>query len=79
MLPSWLFSVKDAGRVLAYDVVVPANSEATLRLPAASADAVHEGRTPLARAEGVRFIGYADGVCACRLASGRYRLTARLR
>ncbi|MGW1720576.1 hypothetical protein [Streptomyces sp. NPDC002156] len=40
---------------------------------------VHEGRTPLARAEGVRFIGYADGVYACRLASGRYRLTARLR
>ncbi|WP_405539820.1 glycoside hydrolase family 78 protein [Streptomyces sp. NBC_00075] len=71
--------VKDAGRVLAYDVVVPANSEATLRLPAASADAVLEGRTPLARAEGVRFIGHADGLYACRLASGRYRLTARLR
>jgi alpha-L-rhamnosidase len=69
----------DAGRRLLYDVAVPANSEATLRVPAASADAVREGRTPLARAEGARFLGHTDGVYACRLASGRYRLTVELR
>ncbi|MBZ3906063.1 alpha-L-rhamnosidase [Streptomyces griseiscabiei] len=67
------------GRTLAYEAVVPANSEATLRLPAASADAVREGRTPLARVDGVRFLGHADGVASYRLPSGRYRLTADLR
>lgn len=33
---------------------MPANSGATLRLPAASADTVREGRTPLGRVPGVR-------------------------
>ncbi|WP_406470435.1 family 78 glycoside hydrolase catalytic domain [Streptomyces sp. NBC_01615] len=69
----------DRGRHLVYDVAVPANSEAVLRLPAASADSVREGRTPLAGAEGVSFIGYADGVYVCRLVSGRYGITAKLR
>ncbi|MCX5256983.1 glycoside hydrolase family 78 protein [Streptomyces canus] len=73
------WKLEDSGRGLVYDVVVPANSEAVLRLPAASADSVREGRTPLAGADGVRFIGYTDGVYACRLASGRYRITAALR
>ncbi len=72
------WQVTDGGRVLVYDVVVPANSEATLRLPAVSADSVREGRAPLARADGVRFIGFTDGVYTCRLASGRYRVSARL-
>ncbi|WP_443049709.1 family 78 glycoside hydrolase catalytic domain [Streptomyces sp. NBC_00287] len=73
------WKLEDSGRDLVYDVVVPANSEAVLRLPAASADSVREGRTPLARAEGVRFIDYTDGEYVCRLASGRYRITAKLR
>ncbi|KOU78109.1 alpha-L-rhamnosidase [Streptomyces sp. MMG1533] len=72
------WAVDDAGRTLVYDAVVPANSEATLRLPAAWADAVREGRIPLARADGVRFLGHADGASSYRLPSGRYHLTARL-
>ncbi|WP_406502297.1 family 78 glycoside hydrolase catalytic domain [Streptomyces sp. NBC_00500] len=71
--------VEDGGRVLVYDAVVPANSEATLRLSAVSADAVREGRTPLARVDGVRLLGHEDGVASYRLPSGRYHLTARLR
>ncbi|MFE9650722.1 family 78 glycoside hydrolase catalytic domain [Streptomyces sp. NPDC006365] len=71
--------VEDGGGVLMYEAAVPANSEATLRLPATSADAVREGRTPLARVEGVRFLGHADGVASYRIPSGRYRLTARTR
>lgn len=71
--------VTDGGGRLSYEAVVPANSEATLRLPAVSADAVHEGRTPLARVEGVRFVGHADGVASYRLPSGSYRLTSVLR
>ncbi|MDF2266333.1 family 78 glycoside hydrolase catalytic domain [Streptomyces coacervatus] len=72
------WAVEDAGRTLVYDAVVPANSEATLRLPAASADAVREGRRPLSGADGVRFVGHADGVSSYRMPSGRYHLTARL-
>ncbi|MFE1835673.1 family 78 glycoside hydrolase catalytic domain [Streptomyces sviceus] len=71
--------VTDGGAALSYEAVVPANSEATLRLPAVSADSVREGRTPLARVEGVRFTGHADGVATYRLPSGSYRLTSGLR
>ncbi|MFD8215474.1 family 78 glycoside hydrolase catalytic domain [Streptomyces sp. NPDC059697] len=72
------WKLEDGGRELVYDVDVPANSEAVLRLPAASADSVREGRTPLARAEGVRFIDHTDGEYVCQLTSGRYRITTKL-
>ncbi|MCZ4507734.1 family 78 glycoside hydrolase catalytic domain [Streptomyces sp. ActVer] len=72
------WAVEDAGRTLVYDAVVPANSEATLRLPAASADAVREGRKPLSEANGMRFVGHDDGVSSYRIPSGHYHLTARL-
>jgi alpha-L-rhamnosidase len=71
--------MEDGGGSLVYDALVPANSEATLRLSAVSADAVREGRTPLARADGVRLLGHKDGVASYSLPSGRYHLTARLR
>lgn len=73
------WTVDDAATSLSYDAVVPANSEATLRLPAVSADTVREGRTPLARVDGVRFVGHADSVATYRLPSGAYSLTSRLR
>ncbi|WP_079174509.1 alpha-L-rhamnosidase [Streptomyces mirabilis] len=73
------WKVQDGGRGVVCDLVVPANSEATLRLPAVSADSVREGHTPLARAEGVRFVGHTDGVYVCRLMSGRYSVSARFR
>lgn len=72
------WTVEAGGGTLAYETVVPANSEATLRLPATSAATVREGRTPLARVEGVRFLGHADGVASYRIPSGWYKLTARL-
>ncbi|WP_257232710.1 alpha-L-rhamnosidase [Streptomyces sp. Rer75] len=72
------WTVEDGGRTLAYEAVVPANSEATLRLPAVSADSVREGRTPLARADGARFLDHTGGVASYRLPPGQYLLTARL-
>ncbi|NUO46227.1 MAG: family 78 glycoside hydrolase catalytic domain [Streptomyces sp.] len=72
------WTLDEGGTALSYDVQVPANSEATLRLPAASADAVREARTPLAGVDGVRFLGHADGVASYRLPSGSYHLTSRL-
>ncbi|WP_063732887.1 alpha-L-rhamnosidase [Streptomyces sp. RTd22] len=68
--------IDGGGTTLVYDAVVPANSEATLRLPALSATSVREGRTPLAHVDGVRLLGHADGVASYRLPSGRYRLTS---
>ncbi|EDY56998.1 conserved hypothetical protein [Streptomyces sviceus ATCC 29083] len=73
------WKMEDGGGSLVYDALVPANSEATLRLSVISADAVREGRTPLARVDGVRLLGHKDGVASYKLPSGRYHLTARLR
>ncbi|MFF9042277.1 alpha-L-rhamnosidase C-terminal domain-containing protein [Streptomyces sp. NPDC014892] len=56
------WEVDARGRTLAYAAVVPANSEATLRLPTASADTVREGHTPLVRVDGVRFLGRQIGL-----------------
>ncbi|WP_428950462.1 family 78 glycoside hydrolase catalytic domain [Streptomyces sp. cg35] len=64
---------------LTYEAVVPANSEATLSLPAVSASAVREGRTPLASVDGVRYVGFEDGTATYRLPAGRYRLTSTVR
>ncbi|MYW69694.1 family 78 glycoside hydrolase catalytic domain [Streptomyces sp. SID8379] len=61
---------------LTYEAVVPANTTATLKLPAVSADAVREGRTPLAKVDGVRAAGFADGVASFTVPAGRYRVTS---
>jgi alpha-L-rhamnosidase len=71
--------VHDAVSALSYDATVPANSEATLHLTALSAQSVREGRSPLARVEGVRFPGHAERLASYRLPSGVYQLTSRLR
>ncbi|MFD4552927.1 family 78 glycoside hydrolase catalytic domain [Streptomyces sp. NPDC058469] len=63
---------------LAYRVIVPANSTATLRIPAADPSTVHEDKRPLAEALGVEFIGFADGIACYQLPSGSYELTSTL-
>ncbi|MFD8567295.1 family 78 glycoside hydrolase catalytic domain [Streptomyces sp. NPDC059639] len=64
---------------LTYEAVVPGNTTATLKLPAVSADAVREGRTPLGKVAGVRAGGFADGVATFTVPAGRYRLTSTVR
>ncbi|MZD04885.1 family 78 glycoside hydrolase catalytic domain, partial [Streptomyces sp. SID5785] len=64
---------------LTYEADVPPGTEAALTLPAVSASAVREGRTPLRSVEGVRFDGFEDGAATFRLPSGRYRLTSAVR
>ncbi|KUN00073.1 alpha-L-rhamnosidase [Streptomyces yokosukanensis] len=66
------------GRVLTYRATVPANSTATLSLPASAPTTVREGRTPLSRVPGVQYLGFADGTASYRLPSGHYELTASL-
>jgi alpha-L-rhamnosidase len=69
----------DDGKTLTYDVTVPGNSRATLRVPALAADSVREGRTPLARVDGVRFLGHRDSTASFELPSGHYSLTSAVR
>ena len=61
---------------LVYDCTVPANTTATLRLPATSEDmSLMEGGTEARNAEGVTYVGYEDGCLVFTLGSGTYHFT----
>ena len=60
------------GNTLNYTATVPANTTATLYLPAPSAAAVREGAGPTGEAEGVRYVGFGGGRAVYELASGTY-------
>ncbi|MFC9910606.1 family 78 glycoside hydrolase catalytic domain [Streptomyces sp. NPDC127197] len=66
------------GRRLTYRAAVPANTTATLRIPTTDPSTVRQGRTPLSRVEGVKYLGFADGTASYRLPSGRYDVTSAL-
>jgi alpha-L-rhamnosidase len=66
------------GSTLVYRAEIPANTTATLRLPAAGPDGVRAGRTPLGRLDQVKPLGFADGTASYRLPSGRYEVTSAL-
>jgi alpha-L-rhamnosidase len=61
--------------LLRYRATVPANTTATLYLPAPSATAVKEGAVDASRAKGVSFLHYEGGKAAYRLTSGTYEFT----
>jgi len=63
---------------LVYEAIVPANTSATLYLPAASADVVTEGGVPVSESEGIEFLGYENGKAVFRLASGNYKFETAL-
>jgi alpha-L-rhamnosidase len=67
---------KVSGKVLNYRATVPANTTATLYLPAASAQAVKEGGKDAGTAGGVTFLKFESGKAVYRLASGSYEFTA---
>ena len=55
------------------DVRIPANTRATVYLPAASTDAVTEGGKPVAQVEGVGAVRVEEGMVALDVGSGAYR------
>ena len=59
-------------KILTYTATIPANTTATLYLPAASKDNVTEGEKPALDAEGVKFIKYESGKAVYELHSGSY-------
>jgi alpha-L-rhamnosidase len=67
---------KITGNTLTYRATVPANTSATLYLPAASAAAVKEGGEDAARAAGIEFLRYENGKVVYRLKSGSYEFVA---
>ncbi|WP_307840938.1 family 78 glycoside hydrolase catalytic domain [Streptomyces sp. GESEQ-4] len=67
------------GTTFTHRCVVPPNTTATLRVPTADPESVREGRTPLARVPGVKYLGYVDGAADYRIPSGGYRVTSALR
>ncbi len=64
------------GRSLTYRATVPANTTATLYLPAASAQAVKEGGKVAAESNGITFLRYENGRAVYSLKSGSYEFTS---
>jgi len=67
---------KVEGGTLRYRASVPANTTATLYLPAPSAQAVREGGKPAHESAGVTFLRMETGKAVYRLTSGDYDFTA---
>jgi alpha-L-rhamnosidase len=63
---------------LAWDLAVPPNTTATVILPAAGLDAVHESGLPVASQPGVAHPVVENGLLRCEVASGVYRFTSQL-
>jgi len=55
-----------------WNVVVPANTTATVYIPAASGDRITEGDRPASDAEGVTFVRTEEGAAVYRIGSGHY-------
>jgi alpha-L-rhamnosidase len=73
-------SWKTDNNVLSYHATVPANTTATLYLPAASAKAVKESGKPIAsKNAAITFIKYEKGKAVYELKSGNYEFTAVLK
>ena len=64
------------GKVLTYWATVPANTTATLYLPASSARAVKEGGQDAGAAKGVTFVREENGKAVYSLKSGSYQFTS---
>lgn len=68
---------KEAGK-LTYQATVPANTTATLYLPAASEKGITEGGQPVKQSKGVTFIKFENGKAVYKLVSGSYSFQTAL-
>ncbi|MEO7309962.1 MAG: glycoside hydrolase family 78 protein [Chitinophagaceae bacterium] len=62
---------KDAGK-FSWDITIPANTSATVYMPASSQNTVRENGKAVVDAEGVRFIKMEDGYAVFEIGSGKY-------
>ena len=68
---SWRTSGKSS---VEYRFVVPANTSATLLLPAPSKSCITEGGKPLGKQPGIKYLGMEKGLHKMELQSGEYRV-----
>jgi alpha-L-rhamnosidase len=64
------------GKTLKLDVTIPANTAATVYIPAGSGDSVTEGGKPVSQAKTVRFTGMQDGNAVFEVGSGTYSFSS---
>jgi alpha-L-rhamnosidase len=64
---------------MTFDIEIPANTTATVVLPAASAAALTEGGRPLSAASGVKVLREAAGTVELAIGSGRYGFAVAVR
>jgi alpha-L-rhamnosidase len=69
-------SWKSADGKFALDVRIPANTTATVFVPAKDAASVRESGKPITGAKGVAFLRMEDGAAVFAVGSGSYRFTA---
>lgn len=65
------------GGVLTWSVSIPANTTATVHVPASDATSVTEGAQPARDAKGVKFLREEAGAAVFEVGSGRYAFTSR--
>jgi len=65
------------GNGLMYAVAIPANTTATVFVPAKDAASVTEGGRPLDKSPGVEFLRFEDGAVVLNLQSGSYTFESR--
>ena len=70
-------SWKREGGAFTLDVTIPANTTATVWLPARDAAAVTESGHPAAEAKGVRFVRAESGAAVYEVGSGTYSFRAQ--
>lgn len=58
--------------LLKWEITVPANTEATVFIPAKSIDGVTESTKKLKKASSIKEIQYKDGFVKCKIGSGNY-------
>jgi alpha-L-rhamnosidase len=66
-------SSKTGTRPLTMEVTIPANTTATVYVPAKEESGVTESGTPAAKADGVKFLRMDDGAAVYEVGSGTYR------
>jgi len=69
---------KTDGKMLQLAVAIPANTTATVYVPARDAAGVMEGRKPAAKSQGVRFVEMKDRNAIFEIGSGIYRFSSQL-
>jgi hypothetical protein len=69
---------KRVGDTFTLKVTIPANTTATVFVPASSADRVTEGRTPASLAKGIRFLHQGPGQAVYEVGGGQYEFHSRL-